>query len=471
MPNTDLNSRQLKELSSDADAHAAQWWSDPDDPARTEFLSLCSDYRIGLTALREQQSAKKRCASRFRDSDADKGALREQMQAISQQLSGTETRLRELGQHISVLVQAATTSRQRREAFMHWQHGDRAGAATDLDIDVQQQPPADWDQYLTAHPAGHFGLRAALITLIAEVGGHRPHFYTARDRSGALRGILPLVEMQSALFGHFAVNVPWFNYGGAIGDSAAIEAQLIDKASALLNAGCEHLELRDTRRRETLPARTDKVSMLLPLPKDSATLMNGFPAKLRAQIKRSGREDLQYRHGGSELLDDYYRVFSIHMRDLGTPVYPRRLFQRLLEEFDDCCSLHLLYLNHRPVAAAFLLRDDNVMQIPWAATLRRVHKLSANMWLYWQVLQYSIEQGCEWFDFGRSTRDAGTYRFKRQWGAEPVQHFWHYRLPGAQALPALNPDNPKFRLMIAVWQRMPVWLTRLLGPRIVVNIP
>ena len=111
------------------------------------------------------------------------------------------------------------------------------------------------------------------------------------------------------------------------------------------------------------------------------------------------------------------------------------------------------------------------MEIPWASTIRDVNHLSINMLLYWAALEHSINNGFRQFDFGRSTKSAGTYRFKQQWGARPVQLFWHYWLDGSDELPSLNPSNPKFALFIRLWKRLPVAVTRLIGPMIVKNLP
>lgn len=211
--------------------------------------------------------------------------------------------------------------------------------------------------------------------------------------------------------------------------------------------------------------------MLLPLGEDADKLWRSFPSKLRSQIRRAQREDYYIKHGGTELLNDWYRVFARNMRDLGTPVYSKLWFAELLRAFPNKTSLHVVYIKEKPVSAGFLIGDKSVMQIPWASTLKEYNHLSVNMLLYWHVLQFSIAQKCHWFDFGRSTRDAGTYRFKKQWGAEELPHFWHYALPDGETLPAINPDNPKYRLMIAVWQRLPVWLTRIIGPPVIRGIP
>lgn len=109
--------------------------------------------------------------------------------------------------------------------------------------------------------------------------------------------------------------------------------------------------------------------------------------------------------------------------------------------------------------------------MPWASSLREYNHLSPNMMLYWKVLSYAADNGFKKFDFGRSTPHEGTYQFKMQWGAQPIQLYWHYWLSQGDALPEINPHNPKYRLFINIWQHLPLWLTNALGPKIVRNIP
>ena len=159
------------------------------------------------------------------------------------------------------------------------------------------------------------------------------------------------------------------------------------------------------------------------------------------------------------------------MRDLGTPVYGMSFFREILQCFSEQSNIIVVHLERRPVAAAFLLGHKDTLEIPWASTLRNVNHLSINMLLYWEVLKFAIENKYKYFDFGRSSKESGTYRFKQQWGAKPKQLFWHYWLYENTELPQLNPKNPKYSLLIAVWKKLPVNVTKVIGPRIVKNLP
>jgi lipid II:glycine glycyltransferase (peptidoglycan interpeptide bridge formation enzyme) len=109
--------------------------------------------------------------------------------------------------------------------------------------------------------------------------------------------------------------------------------------------------------------------------------------------------------------------------------------------------------------------------VPWASAIREFNPLCANVFLYWQMLQFAVERGVHIFDFGRSTPNEGTFHFKRQWGAEPCELVWEYWTAPGKPLPDLNPANPKFDLAIRTWQRLPLPIATTLGPHIVRNIP
>jgi FemAB-related protein (PEP-CTERM system-associated) len=211
--------------------------------------------------------------------------------------------------------------------------------------------------------------------------------------------------------------------------------------------------------------------MIRRLPASEEALDAELGSKLRAQIRRAGRESQEVRIGGAELLDDFYDVFARNMRDLGTPVYGKGFFRAVLAAWPQRSHVVVVRLGNRPAAAAILLGFRDMLEIPWASTVREANPLGLNMLLYRSVLGLAIARGYGYFDFGRSSVGAGTYRFKQQWGAHPLQQYWHYGLRNGAGLPRLNPDNPKYRLMISLWQRLPVVFTRIIGPPIVRSLP
>ncbi len=157
------------------------------------------------------------------------------------------------------------------------------------------------------------------------------------------------------------------------------------------------------------------------------------------------------------------------MRDLGTPVYSRKLFEAILHYFADSAEVCVVRLGETPVAGAIVVHGRGITEVPSASSLRQFNPLCANMLMYWNLLNRSMERGQAVFDFGRSTRGSSTYKFKKQWGAVEHQAVWQYALRGDAA--ELNPDNPKYGRMVQLWKRLPVRITRMIGPAIVRGIP
>ncbi len=297
--------------------------------------------------------------------------------------------------------------------------------------------------------------------------------YLAAWSEDRLVGALPLVRLKSRLFGDFLVSIPYVNFGGALAASDAVDEQLL-KAACTLGAelGVEHIEFRERRpRASSWPARTDKLAMQLALTEDVDSQWSGLRAKLRAQIRRPRREGASVVRGGAELVNDFYTVFATKMRDLGTPVYSREFFARILDALGEQAEIVLVKVNEAVAAACLLTHFRGVTEIPWASSRREFDRVGANMLLYWAAIESAHARGSSVFDFGRSSKDSGTYRFKKQWGSEPVPLFWHYWLPAGRSLPGLNPDNPKYALAIRAWRRLPLPVANWLGPRLVRHLP
>jgi FemAB-related protein (PEP-CTERM system-associated) len=311
--------------------------------------------------------------------------------------------------------------------------------------------------------------------IIRKLFGHETSYLCARSDTGQIIGVLPLVRICSRLFGNYVVSIPYFNYGGAIGDGVDVEIALMNKACRFADeAGASHIEFRDMAPREgNWPVRHDKLCMTLSLPDSTEALWRSFESKVRAQIKRPLRENVEVTVGQEKvvLLDEFYQVFSRNMRDLGTPVYSKQFFAEIIQVFPHNTFFVIVKHDGRPAAAAFLLGFRGRLEIPWASSIRKYNALGVNMLLYWEAMKAAIENGYQVLDFGRSTVDSGTFRFKKQWGAEPKQLYWHYWIKDGGRPPMLNPSNPKYQLAIKVWQKLPLCIANWLGPNIVRGLP
>lgn len=339
---------------------------------------------------------------------------------------------------------------------------------------LQPQQYEQWDQYVDEQTNASIYHKCAWINVISNTLKQKPLYLVAKSAQGTIIGVLPIIDLNSWLFGHFMVSMPYFNYGSALADSAEIELSLIRYAISLADENnVSHLQLRADHEVElpNIQVSTHKVNMILTLPESPEALGKAIGSKRRSQIKRPIREGVEHKFGGQELLDDFYEVFCLNMRDLGTPVYSKQFFASILETFENQALICVVYWQNKPVSTGFLLHYNGRMEIPWASTVRYANRISVNMYLYWQILSYAIDNGFKQFDFGRSTIDAGTYKFKKQWGAEPKQCYWYHWVPEGKKMPELSPSSSKFDLAIKVWQKLPISITKLIGPQLVRNLP
>jgi FemAB-related protein (PEP-CTERM system-associated) len=337
---------------------------------------------------------------------------------------------------------------------------------------VRQSPSPDWSSFVAAHPRGTLYHDLQWLTALQEAFRCAVFWIECRNSAGGLCGILPLVRQRSIAFGDRLTSVAYCNYGGPLADSDSGRDSLLDAASALAESlGCTVIELRDTvMLGDRWDCRSDKVTFELRLPDTESELSARLGSKLRSQIRRASKEDVHVAHGGMDLVAPFYEVFAENMRDVGTPVYPRRFFQVLARRLGSQLNIIVLRLEGRPTAAALLLRHRDGVEIPWAACTDRGKRVSANMRLYWEALTYSIGVGAATFDFGRCTVDSGPYRFKRQWGAAPRPLYWHVWSPGASARDSRQLGRAGV-LASRLWQRLPLPLANALGPVISPSLP
>jgi FemAB-related protein (PEP-CTERM system-associated) len=316
-------------------------------------------------------------------------------------------------------------------------------------------------------------VRGEWLAILQQGLGHSPYCIEARQSDKPV-GILPLCYLHTRLFGKFLVGMPYLNVGGVVAQDAPIAAKLIDEAVRLADElDVRYLELRHELRWPH-PAlnyeSSQKVHMRLELPESEVQLWASFKPKVRNQIRKAEQNQMTVAWGGRELLNEFYSVFAVNMRDLGTPVFGRRLFAAILQRLGADAEICVVRQGGAARAAGLLIYGERLVEVPSASSLRQFNHLNANMLLYWNLLRRSIHRRMNVFDFGRTTIGSNTHRFKSQWGAEPHAAVWQYYVRQG-SVGEMRPDNPKLQRRIAMWRRLPVWLTRLAGPHIVRGIP
>lgn len=352
---------------------------------------------------------------------------------------------------------------------------DQGFCMSDTAVTIHERPPADWNQFVEKHPLAKIYHLTSWNEMVTRTFGHPVHYVTLR-RDQQLVGLLPLTIIKSRLFSrNCAVSQPFINYGGPLLSDPDADMPVLTAFLQQLVAekGYDFVELRMENQLKTgLQAKTHKVTFFLDLPEDIDAVMASLKAKVRSQVRRPIKDKMFGASGGLNLLDQYYDIFARNMRDLGTPVLPKAFFRNILETFPEQAYIVVIYTDQKvAVAASFLIKFRDVMEIPWASALREYNRSSPNMLLYHDSFAKAIECGCKVFDFGRCSKEGGTYKFKKQWGSREHQLYWYYALPDGEEIPEINPENAKYDLAIRMWQKLPVGITRILGPPIIKNIP
>jgi FemAB-related protein (PEP-CTERM system-associated) len=335
---------------------------------------------------------------------------------------------------------------------------------------------ARWDAFVQDCPEATFFHRAGWQRVIEEAFGHRTWFFLA-ERDGRIEGVLPLAQIRSRLFGHSLVALPFCVYGGVAARTDAARAALDAEALALatsLNVG--HLEYRNfTQAPADNPGWLGKdlyVTFRKEISGDDEANMNAIPRKQRAMVRKGIKLGLAGEI--DQHVDRFFEAYANSVHRLGTPVFSRKYFRLLKEEFGDDCEVRVIVQGEgaekKLVAGvlSFFFRDEVLPYYGGGMPVAR--DVAGNDFMYWNLMQASAAKGCRIFDFGRSKRGTGAFDFKKNWGfvAQPLPYA--YRLVASQDLPDVNPLNPKYQLFIKLWQKLPLPLANALGPHIVKDL-
>lgn len=333
--------------------------------------------------------------------------------------------------------------------------------------ELEQSNYALWDEFVQKHPAATFFHLAGWKTVLEKAFGHKTVFlYVEEDEK--IQGILPLGQVKSLLFGNSLISLPFCVSGGIVAENAeakaALENAAIERANQL---NVDYLEMRYEKSvNEDWLSKSDLyVSFKKEIDPDPEQNLLNIPRKQRAMVRKGIKADLMSEwDAGVDRLHDAYSQ-SVHA--LGTPVFSKHYFQVLKDVFADNCSVLTITNNGELVGSvmSFYFRDQVLPYYGGGTAAARSCK--GNDFMYWELMRRSCEQGIKLFDYGRSKVGTGAYSFKKNWGFEPVPLHYEYHLVKSSELPNISPTNPKYKMFIDVWKKMPLWMTRMVGPHIV----
>lgn len=355
-------------------------------------------------------------------------------------------------------------------------------------IAAEAPDEARWEAFVLAHESATFFHRFPWARVMKRAFGHRPHYLLAH-RDGAVCGVLPLAEVRSRLFGHRLASLPFAVYGGIL---AADE----EAGNALRSAACGlaetlrvgSLELRNRQDSGSdWPQKALYFTFRKALAENHEDNLKAIPNRQRAMLRKALKEGLY-----SEETTDTARAYSVYaesVRNLGTPVFRKNYFDVLREEFGSDCRMLMICrtADRQPagvcddaalcagpastpevgedVAAvlSFYFRGEVLPYYGGSVSAARTIK-GCNHILYWELMRRSVNEGLSAFDFGRSKADTGPFSFKKNFGFEAAPLPYEYYLVVDDEVPDVNPNNPRYQRLIALWQRLPLPIANTLGP-------
>lgn len=332
--------------------------------------------------------------------------------------------------------------------------------------------PADaaaWDEFTASCDAATFFHLFGWRRVVAEAFGHEPYYLLA-ERQGTVCGVLPLFHLRSWLFGNALISVPFCVYGGVLAiDHQAVEALAARAMELARELDVDYVELRHQEQQLSWPVKDELyVTFRKPISASREENLQAIPRKQRAMIRRAEKAELtSYTTDDTAIL---YAMYSESVRNLGTPVFSRKYFGLLQEEFGSRCETTIVMSDEVPVAGVMSFYFKDQVLPYYGGGTRAARALSANDFLYWQVMCRAAERGVRIFDYGRSKIGTGSYRFKKHWGFAPQPLQYEYGLVRASEIPDISPANPRYSMFIGMWKKLPLPVTRLIGPVIARNL-
>lgn len=345
-------------------------------------------------------------------------------------------------------------------------------------LNVRFLEPADeamWDAYVDAAPDGTLFHKTAWKRIVAKTFDYTPYYLLAENEKG-ICGVLPLFFVKSIFIGKALISTPFAVYGGMLASNISVELALFEASKKLsIKLGAQFIELRERsfKKRQELQTRDSLyVTFQKKIEHSEDAIFKQLPRETRRLIRRANDAGMTARFSKNmEDLDSFYDIYAASVRNLGTPVFPRELFENCLRELEQHADILLISRAGNPVAAVLTFYFRDVVLPYYGGSLPAERNPSPNNYMYWMLMREAGMRGYNFFDFGRSKAQTGAYNFKRKMGFQPSSLFYQYYMSGDLPLPNNNPTNPKFKMAIKAWQHLPLKVTKVLGPKLVKAFP
>ncbi len=336
-------------------------------------------------------------------------------------------------------------------------------------MNIRYYTPNDkpaWDRYVLQHQNATLFHQTAWKEVVEDAFSHKSMYILSEDEtSGRITGIFPLFQIKSLLFGNYVISTPFAELGGILADDEKIESQLLKYGmdiSEKLN--CDYLELRNKKEIPNLLTKTLYYNFRREISKDHDENLTAIPRKSRAVVRKGISNGLRSEMG-HHLFSEFYNMLALNFHRLGTPVFSRSYLEKLLKKKELKTNILLVRTKELKTCAGVMTFFFKDQVIPYyAGSDVNLRHLGVNDFMYWELMKYGADNGYRIFDYGRSKEGTGSFSFKKHWGFKPEPLAYQYHLVKIEELPNLSPANPKYQKKIEMWRKLPLWLTKIIGP-------
>lgn len=326
----------------------------------------------------------------------------------------------------------------------------------------------EWDEFVLASERGTFFHLSGWKRVVHKTYGYQPRYFFS-ERNGKITGIAPLFSVSNWIVGRSLISVPLAPHAGIYAEDEDSEQALLTFSKDLaVSEEVDYLELRNRRSDEMKGFHTNELYVIFSTPLSGNTEANlkKLPKDTRYMIRKGEKNGLSVQTGAA-LLPVFYELVAQSMHRLGTPVFPKILFQNFLQEFPRATHLMVVNDGTKPISGvlSFVFKDTILPYFAGASS--DAPRLAANNFMYWRLMEWAAQNGYRHFDFGRSKKNTGSFAFKSQWNMEVTQLKYQVLLVKRKTAPNFSPLNPKFEAAIRVWKSLPLGITKVVGPKVV----
>ncbi|MET0087469.1 MAG: FemAB family XrtA/PEP-CTERM system-associated protein [Sedimenticola sp.] len=326
-----------------------------------------------------------------------------------------------------------------------------------------------WDDFVESCQDATFFHKAGWKEVIERTFKHQAHFLYAEE-NGEIKGVLPLVNVNSWLFGNTLSSTPFCVYGGVATVDSHAGALLRDAACNLAESlGVDALELRNIQSSDSgWPSKDLYVTFRKEIDPDPEVNLKAIPRKQRAMVRKGIKSGLIGEFNSDPVR--LYKIYSESVRNLGTPVFSAKYLSTLKDVFGEQCDVMMVTHEGQDVAGvmSFYFKDEVLPY--YGGSITQARSLKANDFMYWELMRDAAERGIKIFDYGRSKQGTGSYSFKKNWGFIPQPLHYEYHLVKSKSIPEVNPTNPKYQLFIKAWKKLPLPVANTIGPFLARNL-